>query len=247
MGLLLVVGAVLMLLGQLALPQGGRSALLVSLGAAMGGLPLFWTLVVPSPSRRSSPAASPSLARAPRRPDAPHPARLVARGSRRGGPDAPLEGDTHADVVIVGGGYLGMWTAWHLLELEPELDVVLLETAVCGHGPSGRNGGFCESLWGDAPTLREQAGDAAALAVCRASEDAVPWDRGVVQTNEVDAWFREAPMLRVATTESQMGSWDDIVRTAAELGAPDEVVSVSADEVRARCASPLFSAARSIA
>jgi hypothetical protein len=43
----LLVGAALMLLGQLALPPGVRSAVLVSLGSAIGGLPLFWTLVVP--------------------------------------------------------------------------------------------------------------------------------------------------------------------------------------------------------
>jgi hypothetical protein len=43
----LLVGAGLMLLGQLALPPGARSAVLVSLGAALGGLPLFWTLLVP--------------------------------------------------------------------------------------------------------------------------------------------------------------------------------------------------------
>ena len=155
-------------------------------------------------------------------------------------PTRPLDGDASADVVVVGGGYLGLWTAWHLLELEPELDVVVLESAVCGHGPSGRNGGFCETLWGDAPTLREHAGDAAALAVCRASEDAVRGIGAWCESNGVDAWFREAPMLRVATTESQLGSWDDTVRAADELGAPEEVVSVSADDVRARCASPLF-------
>jgi glycine/D-amino acid oxidase-like deaminating enzyme len=155
-------------------------------------------------------------------------------------PTRPLEADTTADVVVVGGGYLGMWTAWQLLELEPELDVVLLEAAVCGHGPSGRNGGFCETLWGDAPILREHAGDAAALAVCRASEDAVRSIGAWCDDNGVDAWFREAPLLRVATTESQVGSWADTVRAAAELGAPVEVVSLSADDVRARCASPLF-------
>ncbi|MGH3136973.1 MAG: NAD(P)/FAD-dependent oxidoreductase [Gaiellaceae bacterium] len=155
-------------------------------------------------------------------------------------PAPPLEGDATADVVIVGGGYLGMWTAWHLLALEPELEIVLLDAGLCGHGPSGRNGGFCETLWGDAPTLREKAGNAAALAVCRASEDAVRGIGAWCETNEVDAWFREAPMLRVATTASQFGSWDGIVDAAAALGAPEEVVSVSADEVRARCASPLF-------
>ena len=154
-------------------------------------------------------------------------------------PAPPLEGDATADVVIVGGGYLGMWTAWHLLALEPELEIVLLEAALCGHGPSGRNGGFCETLWGDAPTLRETAGDAAALAVCRASEQAVRGIGAWCETNGVDAWYREAPMLRVATTESQVGSWDGIVDTAAALGAREEVVSVSAEEVRARCVSPL--------
>ncbi len=45
---LLLVGAALMLVGQLAIPPGGRSAVLISLGAAMGGLPLFWTLLVPA-------------------------------------------------------------------------------------------------------------------------------------------------------------------------------------------------------
>jgi glycine/D-amino acid oxidase-like deaminating enzyme len=154
-------------------------------------------------------------------------------------PTRPLDGDITADVVVVGGGYLGLWTAWQLLELEPGLDVVLLEAAVCGHGPSGRNGGFCETLWSEAPTLREKAGDAAALAVCRASEDAVRGIGAWCEANDVDAWFREAPMLSVATTESQVGSRDGI-GAAAGLGVPDEVVSVSASEVRARCDSPLF-------
>ncbi len=155
-------------------------------------------------------------------------------------PTRPLEGDASADVVIVGGGYLGMWTAWHLLELEPNADVLLLEAEVCGHGPSGRNGGFCETLWSDAHTLREQAGDEAALAVCRASEDAVNGIGAWCDTNGLDAWFRPAPMLEVATTESQLGSWDEGVRAAADLGAADEVVSESGSEIRARCDSPLF-------
>jgi glycine/D-amino acid oxidase-like deaminating enzyme len=155
-------------------------------------------------------------------------------------PQAPLAGDTSADVVVVGGGYLGLWTAWQLRQLEPELDVLVLEAALCGHGPSGRNGGFCETLWGDAPTLRERAGDAAALAVCRASEDAVRRIAAWCEETGVDAWFREAPMLRVATTESQVGSWQDTVDAAAALGAPEEIVPVSAEEVHARCASPLF-------
>jgi len=55
---------------------------------------------------------------------------------------APLASDTAADVVVVGGGYLGLWTAWQLKALEPGCDVVVLESGLAGHGPSGRNGGF---------------------------------------------------------------------------------------------------------
>jgi hypothetical protein len=43
----LLVGAALMLLGQLVVPPGTPSAVLVSLGAALGGLQLYWTLLVP--------------------------------------------------------------------------------------------------------------------------------------------------------------------------------------------------------
>ncbi|MCU0258730.1 MAG: FAD-dependent oxidoreductase, partial [Solirubrobacteraceae bacterium] len=42
-------------------------------------------------------------------------------------PCAPLEAWTEADVVVIGGGYLGMWTAWHVLERDPGATVVLLE------------------------------------------------------------------------------------------------------------------------
>jgi uncharacterized membrane protein len=44
---ILLVGAALMAAGQLLLPVGTASAALVSVGAVVGGIPLFWTLVVP--------------------------------------------------------------------------------------------------------------------------------------------------------------------------------------------------------
>ena len=76
-----------------------------------------------------------------------------------GGVDArpPLAGSIQADVVVIGGGFTGMWAAWELLE--QGATVALLEGAVCGHGPSGRNGGFCESMWLSAPALRKGFGD----------------------------------------------------------------------------------------
>jgi glycine/D-amino acid oxidase-like deaminating enzyme len=152
----------------------------------------------------------------------------------------PLEGEARADVAIVGGGYLGLWTAWHLKELEPGVDVAVLEAELCGHGPSGRNGGFVSTLWGDLPTLLERVGRERALAVCRASEEAVRGIGAWCEANGVDAWFREAPHLEVATTAAQVGAWTPVVEAARAAGVPDEVVELETAEVRALCASPLF-------
>jgi glycine/D-amino acid oxidase-like deaminating enzyme len=56
-----------------------------------------------------------------------------------------LLGPTDADLAVVGGGYTGLWTALRAKERYPELDVVLLESEICGSAASGRNGGFCDA------------------------------------------------------------------------------------------------------
>ena len=155
-------------------------------------------------------------------------------------PREPLRSDAVADVVIVGGGYLGLWSAWQLKQLEPEADVVLLEAGVCGHGPSGRNGGFVSTLWDDLPVLRDRVGDHRAVEVCRASERAVHGIGAWCEATGVDAWYRSAGTLHVATSEAQLGDWDEVVDACRAVGAPDEIVPLTRDEVAARCASPVF-------
>ncbi|MDA3628784.1 FAD-dependent oxidoreductase [Saccharopolyspora sp. WRP15-2] len=65
----------------------------------------------------------------------------------RPSPREPLTGDARADLVVVGGGFTGLWAAIEAKQRRPELDVLLLEAHRLGHGGSGRNGGFLsESL-----------------------------------------------------------------------------------------------------
>jgi glycine/D-amino acid oxidase-like deaminating enzyme len=152
-------------------------------------------------------------------------------------PAPPLERDADADVVVIGGGYAGMWTAWQVLERDPGARVVVLEAELCGHGPSGRNGGFCETLWTNLPDLRERFGDARALAACEASAASVRAIGAWCEGQEVDAWFRPAGFVMASTAPAQ----DAVVERIVAAGAPrDRIVPLDAAAVRARCGSPLF-------
>jgi len=155
-------------------------------------------------------------------------------------PSPSLEGALDADVVVVGGGYTGMWTAWHLLEREPEARVALLEAGLCGHGPSGRNGGFCESLWLSAPRLRERFGDPPARELLDAAGDTVGAIGAWCRDHDVDAWFDQSGYLCVSTAPAFDTRGRLAAAAATALGRPERVVELDERAVRARCASPVF-------
>lgn len=57
-------------------------------------------------------------------------------------PRPTLHGQLQADVVIIGAGYSGLWTAYYLKQQAPHLDIVIVEAQCAGFGASGRNGGW---------------------------------------------------------------------------------------------------------
>ena len=58
-------------------------------------------------------------------------------------PLPPLTDDREADLLVVGGGFAGLWTALQAKERDPDRRVVLVEANTIGWAASGRNGGFC--------------------------------------------------------------------------------------------------------
>ncbi len=86
----------------------------------------------------------------------------------------PLAGDATADVVIVGGGYTGLWTAYYLITADPSLRITVLEAEVAGFGASGRNGGWASALFpASLDALARKAGREAAVRMKRAMNDTV--------------------------------------------------------------------------
>ena len=53
-----------------------------------------------------------------------------------------LAQDISAALVVVGGGFTGLWTAINAKIQQPNLDVVLIDSLRIGDGAAGRNGGF---------------------------------------------------------------------------------------------------------
>lgn len=151
-------------------------------------------------------------------------------------PELPLDGDTKADVALVGGGLTSLWTALELKRRDPGIDVVVLEASRCGIGPSGRNGGFLHGYWSSLARFSEVLGADGALAVARASDGAIP----AVRALEDDVWLREGGLLRVSTSPAQDAILDRSLGVARKLGVEEEAVPLSRVELAARCSSPVF-------
>jgi glycine/D-amino acid oxidase-like deaminating enzyme len=115
-----------------------------------------------------------------------------------------------------------------------------VEAALCGEGPSGRNGGFLHGYWSSLPRARRVFGDGGALAVAQAASAIIPGVREFVERRGVDVWLREAPMLEVSAAAAQDEAIDAAVAAAGALGVEEEAVPIGRDELAKRCSSPRF-------
>src|SRR5262249_36959110 len=103
-------------------------------------------------------------------------------------PRAPLDGSIEVDVAILGAGFSGLWTAYHLLKREPELRVAVVEAEIAGFGASGRNGGWCYAGFAVGPAeMTRRHGAAAARAVALAMIGAVDDVEQTCRAEGIDA------------------------------------------------------------
>ncbi len=120
-------------------------------------------------------------------------------------PRPPLPGDLDADVCIVGAGYTGLWAAYYLKTLQPDLRVVVLEQRFAGFGASGRNGGWLtNSVTGGREQYVRRFGRDAAIAQQRALNDTVDEVARVAAAEGIDADLVKGGELNVARNPAQL-------------------------------------------
>jgi putative aminophosphonate oxidoreductase len=153
-------------------------------------------------------------------------------------PDAPiLQGSHRANVTIIGGGYVGLWTALLIKEHAPSTDVVILEQDICGGGASGRNGGFVLSWISKLSSLEKLFGIQEALRIAQASESAIDEIGRFCTQHSIDADFRKGGWLWTATSSAQDEAWDGVVNHCERNGI-DSFLRLSPTETARRTGSP---------
>ncbi|MEU3917052.1 FAD-dependent oxidoreductase [Streptomyces sp. NPDC029004] len=150
-----------------------------------------------------------------------------------------LTGDEHCDLLVVGGGYSGLWTALLAKERDPGRNVVLIEGREVGWAASGRNGGFCAAslTHGLGNGLARWPGDMAKLEELGGRNlDAI---EAAVATYSIDCDFERTGEIDVATEPHQVEELREMYEEATGLGFTG-LELLDQDAVRAEVNSPTF-------
>ncbi|MEV1145173.1 FAD-dependent oxidoreductase, partial [Micromonospora sp. NPDC049799] len=153
-------------------------------------------------------------------------------------PLPPSHGATGTDLLVVGGGYSGLWTALLAKQDDPDRDVLLIEAGTCGWAASGRNGGFCASslthgLANGVDRFPDEIDQLERLG--RENLDAIAT---TVADLGIDCDFERTGELAVAVEPYQLDALAEDAALARRYG--HDVRLLDADEVRAEVDSPTY-------
>jgi glycine/D-amino acid oxidase-like deaminating enzyme len=120
-------------------------------------------------------------------------------------PRDPLPGDASYDVVVVGAGFTGLWTAYYLAA-DSEARIAVIDAHHAGFGASGRNGGWCSALFpASLDSLSRLPGSSreAALAQHEAMRGSVVEVGAVAADEGIDCGFAQGGTIALARSDAQ--------------------------------------------
>jgi glycine/D-amino acid oxidase-like deaminating enzyme len=150
-------------------------------------------------------------------------------------PRPPLDGSVSVDVVVVGGGFSGLWTAWYLLERDPSLRVLVVEARTVGFGASGRNGAWLSPGVGVTPTeLARRTSPGTARATVEAMRATVGEIADVCDRERLDVDLRRGGILRVARGDHELPALHAGALALRQVGLEDGCELLDADDLASR-------------
>jgi glycine/D-amino acid oxidase-like deaminating enzyme len=163
--------------------------------------------------------------------------------SRKFEPEPPLEGSVACDVAIVGAGFTGLWTAAFLKELDPALDVCVLEQRIAAYGASGRNAGILGDTIDHTHELAiAHFGRAEAARLAVLGRENVAALRADLEARGIDCDLEPTGQLHVALSPEQADELRAAEAAARSLGVSD-LRLLAREEARLEVHSPLYEGA----
>ena len=149
-----------------------------------------------------------------------------------------LTGNHTADLVIVGGGFTGLWAALQAIEEQPGRQIHILEAERVGHGASSRNGGFCEASLTHGLLNGLSHWPKEIQTLNRMGDENLAGLLDDIERHDIDAAAEEVGVMQVAIEPWQVDDLAEYAQTAQQHG--HEVRLLNESETRAELHSPTF-------
>jgi glycine/D-amino acid oxidase-like deaminating enzyme len=156
----------------------------------------------------------------------------------RPAPGDPLEGARSADLLVIGAGFTGLWTALLAREADPTREVVVLEAGRVAHAASGRNGGFCSASLTHGLGNGLTRFEAELPRLLRLGHDNLDAIEDTLARQGVECGFERVGDLVTATDPHHVDGLRELYALAERYGEPTRWLEQ--DAVRAQVASPLY-------
>lgn len=153
-------------------------------------------------------------------------------------PQPALEGSASCELLIVGGGFTGLWAAMQAKERKPDIDIIIIEQTFVADGASGRNGGFLSTsiAHGETNTDAQFPGEVAEIE--KLGEQNIKELLETLERYNIDARYEETGETEVALDP------EAAIRLHAEyqerVAAGEDVVWYDAESIREQIVSPTF-------
>jgi glycine/D-amino acid oxidase-like deaminating enzyme len=156
-------------------------------------------------------------------------------------PASALTEKITADLVVVGAGFTGLWTALQAKQADPSRDVVLLEAGETAIGASGRNGGFCAASLTHGFSNGKSRWEKELAKLVQLGEQNLDGIEATIKQFNIDCDFIRSGEIHIATEEYQIPMLLEEAKDAARYGMKAQFLDQ--DAVRARANSPTYLAA----